>query len=289
MRQHLRMFAPFRTLADAMSWFGRWLLLIPEAALLIVMLALYLALDNAPIVGLAATGLVVLFLIRTLALHLGRIAIEAGHYRDANALLRVAMWLYPWSADAQALRGVFELACGDASAAEISLKRAIEFMPGQAGFYTALSSAQLDLGRPQEALRSAQQALRINEHDAQPYLYLAEAEQACGATDQVVEEWLREGLTLAQQPELAAALQCALAGHLLNTRRFAEASLMLNAAEALVMRCATLRQAELRYHLGALFIAQGQAERGREHFQGVEKIDPHGRHAAAAWRAARLS
>jgi hypothetical protein len=44
----------------------------------------------------------------------------------------------------------------------------------------------------------------------------------------------------------------------------------------------------LRVHLGEILIAQGQVERAQEHLQSAAALDPHGRYAAVAWRAAQL-
>jgi NTE family protein len=76
--------------------------------------------------------------------------------------------------------------------------------------------------------------------------------------------------------------------NLLAEQRMAEASLTLLGVEALLPRCPTSCQVVLRFRVGELLMAQGQIERAREHFHDVEALDPQGRYAAAAWRAARL-
>lgn len=269
--------------ARAIQWLGRWLLLVPEAALVVLVLLLYAATNAAQPVAIVAAGLVTIFVVRTLALYTARLALNASRYHDADVLLKLALALYPWSADGLAMRGTLALARGEAVAAEQALQQAVRMLP-QPSFYTALSSALLALGRPVEAANAARRALNLNPEYAQAYLYLAEAEGASGGTNQAVEARLRAGVRIAAGPEAQAALQCALAAHLLANQRFAEASLALHSAEALLPKCPGMRQAELRYLLGELLVSQGQLERAREHFYQAETLDPHGRFAAAAWR-----
>lgn len=275
--------------AGAFSWLGRWLVLVPEAALLSTLLLLYVMFD-APL-GIAALAalLVTCFTIRTLALHLAQIQIGAGHYGDAEALLWVARALYRYSADTLALQGMLAMARGEPEQAERALREAVRLLPDQPGFYIALSGTLIDLGRPAEAAMAARQALRLDPQAAQAYLFLAEAEQARGTASDEIETYLRTGLTLAYMPEVQAALQCSLAAHLLAEGRFAEATLALHGAEGLLPQCGALHQAQLRYHLGTLLIAQGLTERAREHFQHAEATDTSDRFATAPWRSAHPS
>jgi tetratricopeptide (TPR) repeat protein len=271
----------------ALIWLGRTLLLIPEGVVIAALLCAYWALESPPL-GLLVVLLIVSFITRMLALLGARMSLDAARYREAEALAQVALGLYPWSADALALRGAIALARGAAATAELALRRALALLPGQPSFHAALAGALLDLGRPAEAAASARQALAIDERCAVAYLYLAEAERASGAPAETVEERLRAGLALAVAPASEAALRCALGEHLLAERRMAEASLTIHGVEALLPRCPALRQVELRVRLGELLIAQGQIERAREHFRSVEEIDPNGRYAGATWRASHL-
>jgi tetratricopeptide (TPR) repeat protein len=275
-------------LPTSITWIGRWLVLVPEAAILVTLLIIYGTFGNPPLLAFLAALIILAFTVRTAALHLARTMFEAGQYREANALLYLALLLYPWSADALALHGTFALATGKLDVAEESLRKAILLLPGQASFYTALSSVLLELGRPVEALQAARKAIELDNKHAQAYLYLAEAERASGIAAHVTEESLRTGIAAAQNPEVLAALQCVLASHLLAEKRIAEATLILRAVEAVLSRCSPPKQAELKYHLGKLLAIQGQVDRAREQFQDVEVLDPNGRFASAAWRAARL-
>jgi Flp pilus assembly protein TadD len=274
--------------SDALAWVGRRLLLVPEAVLLVALVAVYLAMREPPVLGLLIALLILGFMIRMAALHLGRAALEQDRRAAADALITVALALYPWSADALALQGVFALTGGLPMIAEARLRQAIGLLPGQAPFHALLSAALLDLGRSVEAAEAARRSLALDRRCAVAYLYLAEAERSLGAAALLVEDRLRAGLAEAATPADEAALRCALAGHLIAEQRIAEATLTLYGAEALLPRCSTSRQVALRFRLGELLIAQGQVERAHEHFRGVEALDPQGRYAAAAWRSARL-
>lgn len=272
----------------ALSWAGRLALLVPEAPLIAALLCVYLAVGEPPLIGLLVALLIVGFMVRATALHLARAALEGGRRDQAGLLLQVALAVYPWSADALALQGVLALESGAPDQAEVWLRRAITLLPGQPSFHAALSAALLELGRPVEAARAAARALALDSRCAVAYLHMADAERSLGAAAHVVEGRLRDGLAQAPAPPAEAALRCALAGHLLGEQRVAEATLTLYGAEALLPRCPTPSQAALRLCLGELLVTQGQIERAREYFRDAEALDPHGRYATTAWRAARL-
>lgn len=272
----------------ALAWAGRMLLLVPEAALLAAALCAYWSSGEPPLLGLLIVLLIVGFLARTAALHLARAAIEQGRRAEAGALCAVALALYPCSADALALQGLIALASGAPDVAEARLRRAIALLPSQPPFHALLGAALIDQGRPGEAAEAARLALKLDPRCAVAYLYLAEAERALGVDALLIEERLRAGLAEVAAPADEAALRVALAGHLLGEQRFAEATLTLHGAEALLPRCTVVRQAALRFRLGELLMAQGQVERAREHFRGGATLDPQGVHSAAAWRAAQL-
>jgi tetratricopeptide (TPR) repeat protein len=274
--------------AGIVTQLGRMLLLVPEAALIAALLCVYWALGAPTLPGLLATLLIISFITRTLALVGGRMALDAARFHEAEALTQVALALYPWSADAQALRGVIALASGHPEDAAAALMRAIALLPGQPSYHAALGGALLALGRPFEAAEAARTALALGPEAAITYLYLAEAEQASGTPAQDVEDRLRAGLAIAAAPSSEAALRCALGAHLLAEQRFAEATLTLHGAEALLPRCSASHQIELRVRLGELLIAQGQIERAREQFRSVAALDPNGRFSGAAWRASHL-
>jgi tetratricopeptide (TPR) repeat protein len=273
---------------DPLRWVARALLLAPEAVLIGALLCVYWGMGEPAPIGLTIMLAIISFIARLLALVTARAAIDLGRADVAEALVRAALALYPWSPDGLALYGVIALASEQPAKAEAALRRSIALLPGQANVYAALSGALLDLGRPIEAIDAAHTALALAPGCAIAHLYLAEAERARGAPAQDIEDRLRAGLQCAGAPDSEAALRCALGAHLLAEHRIAEATLTLHGAEALISRCAAPRQIALRVRLGELMIAQGQIERAREQFRSVAALDPNGRYAGAAWRASHL-
>lgn len=280
--------APRHLRTEMLRSIAHALLLAPEAALIAALLCVYWGVGEPAAIGLAIMLAIISFIARLIALVTARTALELGHADVAEALVRSALALYPWSPDGLALYGVIALASDRPASAEVALRRAIALLPRRANVHAALSGALLDLGRPAEATAAAQEALALAPDCAIAHLYLAEAERARGAPAQDIEDRLRAGLQYAGAPDSEAALRCALGAHLLAEHRIAEATLTLHGAEALVPRCAAPRQIALRVRLGELMIAQGQIERAREQFRSIAALDPHGRYARAAWRASHL-
>jgi tetratricopeptide (TPR) repeat protein len=277
-----------RARPEWLAWVAHTLLLAPEAALIAALLCVYWGTGEPAVVGLAIMVSIISFIARSIALIGARAALDLGRHDLAEALVRSALALYPWSPDGLALRGVIALASNQPALAEAALRRAIALLPNRANTHAALAGALLELGRPAEAGEAAQVALLLIPGCAIAHLYLAEAERARGAPAQDIEERLRAGLQCASAPESEAALRCALGAHLLAEHRVAEATLTLHGAEALIPRCAAPHQIALRVRLGELMIAQGQIERARDQFRSVAALDPKGRYAGAAWRASHL-
>ena len=273
---------------DILNGIAQALMLVPEALLIALLLCVYWAIGEPPLVGVVVTLLIISFITRMLALMFARHAFHTASYHEANTLAQIGLALYPWSADALALQGAIALALGRPAVAEPMLQKAIALLPGRAATYAALSSAQLALGRPVEAAETARVALALEPNNAILHLHLAEAEQASGFASLEVEDRLRSGLALANTPEDEAALRCALGAVLIAEERSAEAMLTLRGAEALMPSCRPARQLELRVRLGELMIAQGQIERAREQFRNVAALDASGRYAGATWRATHL-
>jgi tetratricopeptide (TPR) repeat protein len=265
----------------------RALVLAPEAVLLAALLSVYTVWPDL-LVALLIVLLVVAFMVRAAALHLARAGIERGRAAEAGALLKVALLLNPWSPDALALEGALALTSGAPALAVVRLRRAIALLPGRPAFYASLSGALLQLGRTTEAAQVAQAALTLDPRCAVAHLHLAEAERTRGTAADIIEDRLRAGLATEPSPAAEAVLRCVLAAHLLAEQRIAEATLTLHGAEALLPRCPAPAQAMLRIHLSEILIAQGQIERAQEYLQTAAALDPQGRYAAVAWRAAQL-
>jgi tetratricopeptide (TPR) repeat protein len=273
--------------AEQLAMVGRQLLLVPEAVLLLALLCLHSVLGAPPLLAILGLLLTGYFLTRAALLALGRRAFAAADYQRAAGLARTAISLYPGSADAHALAGTVQLARGEAQAGARSLRQAIVLFPHQGDLHSALSAALLDSGRPAEAREEARYALALNPRSAAAHLQLANAEEQLGARPALVEGLLRAGLELQALPADEAALRCALAALLLGAGKVAEARLALAGVERLLDACPAPQRAGLHFYLGELLRLGGDPEGARGHFRASETLDPHGRHAAAAWRAAR--
>jgi Tfp pilus assembly protein PilF len=270
-----------------LAWLGRQLLLVPEAVLLAALLALHSVNGPSPFLALLGLAISLYFAARMGLLMLGRQAMAAADYEQASRMAEAAARLYPASADTHALLGTIHLARGEPAAAVAALARAVVLFPLQAGLHATLSAALLEDGRPQEARASARAALALDERTAAAYLHLAGAETQLGAAAAEVEALLRMGLALPSTPAEEAALRCALAALLGASGRSSEAELALLSAESLLERCPAAQRAGLHFHLGELRRQSGDLERARGHYSASETLDPKGRYAAAAWRAAR--
>lgn len=270
-----------------LPWLVRQALLVPEGLLLLVLLVLHALIGGSLLLALAGVALVVVFLLRSGLLLAARRALRNSSYKHAERLLTLALRLHPWSADALALRGLLHLSLGRPEQAEADLRRALALFPGRAALHDALGSALLDQGRFVEARWECIHALKLGPASAHGYLHLAQAEQRLGAPATDVERHLRDGLGVCDHPADEGSLRCALALLLIEQGRDAEARLAVAGVEALAARCTPIARAALLFHLAEVERSGGDLEAARSHFRTSEELDPHGRNAAAAWRAAR--
>jgi tetratricopeptide (TPR) repeat protein len=220
-------------------------------------------------------------------LYNARRAVESARYSRAEAMARMAVRLYPLSADAQALLGTVHLARGNPAAAVGALSSAVRYYPLQAGLHAALSAALLEDGRPCDALAEASAALILDKTCATAYLHQAVAEDLLDASPELIERHLRAGLDQLAAPADEAALRCALARILLRRGDDTEARLALMHVEDLLPISHVPQRASLHYQIGEILHQCGDSEAARAHFSACEVLDPHGPYAAAAWRAAR--
>ncbi|EFO81338.1 TPR repeat-containing protein [Oscillochloris trichoides DG-6] len=274
--------------ANGLAWIGRQLLLVPEAVALLVLLGLHRIVGPHPLFAMLSMGLVAWFLLRILLLHLARRAVEAAQYQRGLQLARIALYLYPFSADTHALLGSLYLGMGQAGAAISALRQAVRYYPLQAGLHVALSAALLEDEQPQAALEEASRALQLDPRYAPAYLHHASAAEALNNSPDMIEAYLRHGLAHPATPADKAALRCALARVLLFQGHMAEAQQMLIHVESLLPASPTPQRAELHFQIGEILRMIGQPDAARDHFRTSEQLDPHGPYAAAAWRAARL-
>src|SRR5437868_9753974 len=89
-----------------LEWVARTLLLVPEAALIAALLCAYWGMGEPTPIGLAIMLVIISFIARSIALVAAQAALELDRLDIAEALVRLAQALYPWSPDGLALRGM---------------------------------------------------------------------------------------------------------------------------------------------------------------------------------------
>ncbi|NJM06819.1 tetratricopeptide repeat protein [Candidatus Gracilibacteria bacterium] len=265
----------------------RQLMLVPEAVILTVLLAFYALFGAPPALALPGLLCVSWFGTRLGLLIAARQAYMEANYVRAERLAGLAHRLYAYSADVYALRGLIAQGRNRSTEAVAALKKAIVLYPQQARLHALLSGALLEDGQAQAAYAAATEALLRDSGCAAAHLHLASAEQALGANLDVVERRLRAGLNGELSAADEVALSCALATTLINAGRVHEAQFALRGVDALLTNSATPQRAEFHYYLGELHRQLGDLEAARAHYNASETLDPNGRYAAAAWRAAR--
>ncbi len=261
--------------------------LVPEAGLLIMLLALHLLLGAPLLVVLLGMLVAGWFFSRSILLGMAQHALDMACYERASRYAGYARRLYPFSADSAILQGNIAMARNQLADAEAAWRKALAYDPERAAVYASLSSVLLETDRADEARAIAEQALQIDSNHAAAYLHLANALLALETDLATIEQVLREGIDVAGATVDRVALSCALAYVLLERGRGPEAQLVLQRSTELLQDCPLSQRAGLYYHLGEIQRAAGDIEAARSYFQASERLDPHGRYAAAAWRAAR--
>lgn len=271
-----------------LPWIVSQALLVPEGMLLLVVLTAHWLSGGAGVITLLGLLLIAVFVTRLALLAAARHALANTQYERARRCVAIALRLHPWSADALALRGAISLARGQAAQAEESIRKAMALFPAQSALHATLSSVLLELDRGVEARWEGMRALALDPTCASAYLSLAQVEQRMGAPATEVERRLRQGLAHDAEPAIEGALRCALALVLISLGQTGESRLAVAGVESLAARCSPVERAALLYQLGEVRRAQGETDAARGHFRTSEQLDPQGRHAAAAWRAARM-
>lgn len=262
---HAGLPSPEQGSSTPLTWIRRQLLLVPEAAPLIVLLGLHSLGAPRPLLALVGLAVALYFSTRMALLALGRHALASADFDRAGRLAYAAATLNPASADAQALRGAIFLARGEAALAVDALSRAVALFPPQADLHAALSDALLEHGRPQEARAAAQVALALKPESAAAHLRLATAEERLGAPTEHVEDLLQAGLALPALPAEESALHCALAALLMRQGRLAEARLALTKAEQLLATCPAAQRASLHFYLDELLRLSAEPDSAAHH------------------------
>jgi Tfp pilus assembly protein PilF len=208
--------------------------------------------------------------------------LERARYRIADRLVRLALRIYPWSADALAVRARFLSAQGDDLAAEQMLRRAAHFAPTNADIHGALAGALLQRG---EFAAAREAAIRARQLATSPIALQHLAWLALHVDHDAAKA---QRLLRSAEPEhldapLAAPLLVLLA-EVQVARNATDAALGTMARiENVLPACPLPQQAELAYHLGRLRTAAGQD--GSIFYRRSLDLDPHGRYAHDAWRS----
>lgn len=263
---------------------GSYALLVPEAVLIVVVTGIAFLSTAVSILGILGLILMAMLIVRIMALYLGRRAFVRGQLQEADTLSRMALLLHPFSADALALRGSIELADGNIDKGLEYLERSAQLLMPTAVTLAALSGAYLLQGRFSEAHSKAQAALALDTSCVAAYLCLAEIQQQRGDSPYEIEDTLREALKVAHTANEDATARCALAAHLINEQRQAEARLMLSGIEPLIEDCSVAVRNRMRLRYGELLIAQGRSEHAQAYLQEQLVMEGNG-YQSAAWRA----
>lgn len=269
---------------SAWSRLRQQVLLVPEAAIVLALLVLAWPLHFPALLGLLALLPMLVFGLRLSLMTLAERQIAHGNYARADWLIRAALRINPWSADALLLRAQGLSHQGQDEAAERQLRRAVQLYPDDLALQSALAAALLAQGRIAEGWQVARQegvAQIRTPQIAQQRAWLAlHAEGDAAKARAIIIDAQPD--TLAPRIGLPLLATLAEAQIVLGARD--EALRTLTTIEQKLPACPQPQQAELLYHLGRMYDALGQES--SSYFRRSLKLDPDGRYAQAAWRSA---
>jgi tetratricopeptide (TPR) repeat protein len=260
------------------------LLLVPEAPVLFILLMIAWGYNFPPVVGGLAALVVVLFVVRLFCLASAVQELGLARYEQADRLAQTALRLHPWSPDALTLRGNTQLLQGNDEAAEALLRDAVRWAPEHAANHAALATVLLARGDYAAGREHATRALRLD--SASPYAvqqlaWLAlHREHDPRKTRRIVDT-----IELSAHPPAVGTSLLVLRGEAqIMEGDLEEARATICALEAALPHCPRPQQAELCFHVGRLQTLLG--DDGGAYFRRSVRLDPRGRWAHAAWRAA---
>ncbi len=259
-------------------------LLIPEAAVVLGLVLLGWSLAFPPLVGFLAMATVLVFALRLGLLSLAEQRLARGAYTQADRLVRAALRLNPWSADALVLQAQGLSLRGEDEAAEHVLRRAARLYPHDQLLQSALAASLVAQGR----LHEGWQLARTDEGDRsnsplvlqQLAWFALHVENNPTRAHALV---LRSDLDHLPVP-VALPLLATLAEAQIALGAQVSARKVLSTIEERLEGCPTPQQAELLYHLGRLSAAMD--ENAAAYYRRCVELDPDGRYAQAAWRRA---
>ncbi len=260
------------------------LLLVPEAPVLFVLLMIAWAYDFPPAIAGLAVLVVTFFVVRLFCLASAAQELSLARYEQADRLARTTLRLHPWSADALALRGNTQLLQGNDEVAETLLRDAVRLAPDHAANHAALATVLLARGDYAAGREHATRALRLDAgslYAVQQLAWLALHHEH----DPRKARRIVDTIDLNAHPAAVGASLLVLRSEAqIMEGDLDEARETVCAVEAALPHCPHPQQAELCFHLGRLHALLG--DDGGPHFRRSVRLDPRGRWAHAAWRAA---
>lgn len=259
-------------------------LLVPEAGVLIGLLLVGWVMHFPALIGLLALLTMLLFGLRLGLMALAERQIAHGDYARADWLIRAALRLNPWSADALVLRAQGLTHQGEDEAAERLLRRAAQLYPDDSALQSALAAALLAQGRIAEGWQVARQdgiAQIRTPQIAQQRAWLALHVEGDAAKARAI---IIDAQPDQFAPRIALPLLATLAEAQIVLGSRDEAKRTIQTIQQKLPACPQPQQAELLYHLGRMHDALG--EESSSYFRRSVELDPDGRYAQAAWRSA---
>jgi len=263
---------------------ARQLLLIPEAPVLLALLLIGWAYGFPPAVSVLAALTITVFILRLLLIASASRQLDRGRYGHAERLSGAALRIYPWSADALLLRAQGCVLRGDDTQAEELLRRALDLAPDSPMVHSALAGVLIERGHFAAAREHAGIAFR--QAAGTPYAVQHLAWLALHVDGEPISA-LRVLSTIDPeklQPALAAPLLVALAETQLARGAVQPARASVGKIDLMLDQCPIPQQAELCYQIGRLKAMFGGESRA--YFRRSVALDPSGRYAHSAWRAA---
>ncbi len=264
--------------------FKRGMVLIPEAPMLLALLLIGWAYGFPPAVSGLAVLVVALFMTRFFLLTSAAYELDNADYRKADRFGSAALRMNPWSADALTLQANSQLLRGNDTSAETLLRKAMRVAPESETVHSALAATLLargDFARGREHAMTAERLAAGSPHAAQHLSWLAlHIDDDPEQTTRLIDSFDTGRL----EPRLQAPLLVLRGEACIACGATAAARETLVSIKRLLPQCPVPQQAELSYHLGRLHTLLG--DEGGRHFRRSVDLDPQGRWAQPAWRAA---
>jgi len=272
-----------RSLARLLGWnrMGRWLVLIPEAPLVVVLALIAWSLGFPPPLSIITLVVVLWFFVRSALLLLAEHWFAQGNQHRAALLAHAALFMHPWSVDALLLRAHVEMQRGHHATADALLQHAARLDTSHGNAQAARAANELAQG-----VTLPHPTPHVGADDVSPALLHHYARVALHAEHDAPKaiELLQRAMVDRLPASTSSPLLLLLAEAYIAQDQFEEADATLQRCEAQLARCARVQRAEALYHLGRLWQALGKD--GTLYFRRSVELDNKGQFAHAAWRSA---